>query len=483
MKRLIVSFFIFSSLVIAGQDRVPEGKIFFPDHSPFGVQVHTHLNGKDLKAIGVKWGRMQFDWSGAEFKERGKYDFTVYDKVVADYLSNGINILGILAYHEGNPLYPQPKDDFDSVVKGYAGFSQACARHYKGKVKFWELGNEPETCSVGGFYAKPENYTLIARAAAKAIREVDTEVKVGALSVAWMDRGFISKSFELGLLKDRTIDAVTFHGYHRANLLPESGLKEDVSWLRNLIRQYAPAGQKIMVVDSERGYCLMDFLAPKPWDGWRNMVYTESEQAAYLARHFLEEMALGIEVIVWYKDMNGEHGYSLYEGLSDSRLRPMGVVYRNLSSLFDTNPKQMINRQYPVTLVDLPDQTCDPNSFMKVKSYLRTYLKKQTLIIALWNPVEAFDGKILQSRQRIGGDYYEAWRAVSPEDKVEIPVQIRIGNLLKDEIKKVFVYNLLATEEKKLQTPVKMNFSGNAGTTETIKVGPMPAVIVIELKK
>jgi hypothetical protein len=301
-----------------------------------------------------------------------------------------------------------------------------------------------------------------------------------------MDYGFIISSFELGLLKEGTIDVVTFHGYHRANLLPESGLKKDVEWLRSQIRKYAPPGKQVIVVDSERGYCLVPFLSSKSWDSWRNMVYTESEQAAYLARHYLEEMSLGIEVSIWFKDMNESTGYSLYEGLSGSRLRSMGVVFRNLAALFDTNPKQMVNSDYPVTLVDLPDNFPDPNSMVEQKIFVRTYVEngksKKRLIIALWNPIEAFDGKILESRKRIGDSYYESWRAISPEDKVEFPIPVRIGGLAKGQVAECYRYDLLSQDQKARKTPIQMNFKEGAAVTETLKVTPMPTLIVVEIQ-
>ena len=469
---------------------VPDGAIFFPGEPSFGVNVHTTGNGKELAAIGARWVRLDFSWAGIEDVERGKYAFEGYDKTVEHYRSHGINVLGLLAWHYYcGKFYPEPKsdEDFATAVQGFADFSRACAEHFKGKVKVWELGNEPECFPKGGVN-NPERYTKLARAAAKAIREADPDVVVGACSCAWMDRGFLSKCLEAGLLKDGAINAVTFHGYHRANLMPESGLAEDVGWLRNEIRKSAPPGKNVMVVDSERGYAQEAFLKPKHWASWRNIVYTESEQAAYLARHFLEEMFFGVEVSIWYKDMSGESNFSLYEGGPGSRIRPMGYVMKNLALLFDLNPKQMVNDAYTVTLVDLPDDLSDPNVVVPVRSFLRRYAKdekdkpRERLIIALWNPVEAFDGRILQSRQRIGESYYEAWRAISPEDKVELPVQVTIAGLTKDRVANSCVYNLLATEENKRDTAVKLEFGENSATSETIKVGPTPTVIVVDLK-
>jgi hypothetical protein len=474
--------------VVWGQKSVPEKTIFFPDQPSFGTTVHAFMNGKQLKAIGIKWIRLDVNWAGVESKERGKYDFSQWDPIIEDYLANDMNLMFLLPFHYHSPVYPQPKDDLDTVVKGFAAFSKACAERYKGKVKIWEIGNEPEGFNVGGVYNQPANYVKIAKATAKAIREVDQDSHIGVLSVAWMDRPFISKCFELGLLKDGTIDMITFHGYHRTNIQPESGLKADVTWLRGEVRRNSPPNKKIIVVDSERGYAVEEFLKPKHWSIWRNVLYSETQQAAYLARHYLEEISLGIEVSFWYKDMNGETGFSFYEAGPDSRLRPMAYVLKNMAKLFDTNPKQMINSQYKVMLTDLPDDIPDPNASLNLKTYFRSYLKDNKsgpnkLIIALWNPVEAFDGKILHSRQQIGENFYEAWRAISPEDKVELPTQVQVSNLPKDRVEKCYLYDLTTTDDSKLQTPLKLEFKGNEAISDIIKVGPTPKIIVIELKK
>lgn len=466
---------------------VPEGTIRFPGKPCFGLSIHHTDNAKELQALGVSWVRVDLSWAGTEIQKRGQYDFTHFDRVVKEYTSRGMNILGLLTWHYYcDALYPKPESDadFDVAVEGFAKFAAACAERYKGKVAIWEICNEPEVFSVGNVN-QPGRYTKLARATAKAIRAVDPNVTVAALSVAWMDRDFIERCMKLGLLQDGTIDAVTYHGYHRATLLPESGLADDIAWLRKQCGDNAPVGKTVIVIDSERGYEVTPFLSPKHWTGWRNQVYSESEQAAYLARHFLEEISLGIEVSCWYKDMGD--GYAFYEGLQGSRLRPMGYVYRNMAALFDTNPKQLINRDYDVHLVDLPDDISDPNSFLKVKSYLRTYVKDEKpngrkLIVALWNPVEAFDGKILHSRQRIGENYYEAWRAVSEQDKVNVPVRIKIGLVTAEMVSNAYVYDLSATDETKRRTPLKLEYADKQAVTDTLNIGPMPTVIVLELK-
>ncbi|RLB88341.1 MAG: hypothetical protein DRH10_07740, partial [Deltaproteobacteria bacterium] len=203
MKNGLFCLFVLCSLacpVFAGNT---DEKIFFPGEPSFGAQIFGNLNGKEMVAVGAKWARIDIVWSSIEKGEKGKYDFSHLDKQIAHYVDNGMNILGLLGYHYHCPLYSDPKEDMDAAIKGYADFARACVERYKGKVAIWELGNEPEVFSV---YKKPADYTRLARAAAKAVREVDKDVHVGVLSTAWMDRPFILSSLQEGLLSDGTVD-------------------------------------------------------------------------------------------------------------------------------------------------------------------------------------------------------------------------------------------------------------------------------------
>jgi hypothetical protein len=487
----LIGILVFLGISVNGQPngKVPEGTVFFPDQPSFGVVAHTNYNGAELKTLGIRWVRNGISWRDVEPKEKKKYDFSGYGKPINHFISHGMNLLTVLSLEGQSELYPKPTENLSAFIEGYAGYARACAHHFKGKVKIWELGNEPEVFTIGGVFNHPEHYTKIALTAAKAIREVDPDAHIAALSVGWLDRPFILRCLELGLLKEGTIDVVTFHGYHREGLMAEGKLKEDIAWLRQQVRTYGRPDRKVIVVDSERGYSLLPFLHPKAWDSWKNEVYSETEQAAYMIRHFLTEMSAGVEVSVWYKDMSGESGFSLYEGGPGSRLRPMGAALRNLAGLFDANPKQMINSRYRVSLVDLPDTLTDPNSVIKIRTFLKTCLKtsppgRETLLVALWNPVEAFDGKILHSRQRIGERYFEAWRSVSPQDKVEIPLQVTVHGLKAQRVQSVCTADLLSgPNEPVKKVPLGFKPSGSEVVTEKLNIGPVPTIIIFELKE
>jgi hypothetical protein len=192
---------------------------------------------------------------------------------------------------------------------------------------------------------------------------------------------------------------------------------------------------------------------------------------------------------VWYKDMRGEECFSLYYGTEEDPrgLRPMGHVYRNLAALFPENPKSLRNDRYTVSLTDPPDNISAPDGQVNVRTYLRSYLRqgqgKEQLIIALWYPVEAFDGKILDNRKRIGEHFYEAWRAISDDDQVAIPTQVRITGLEPSRVKQMTPYDLLATAtESASGAPLEFEANDNTILSPELTIGPMPTVLVLDVE-
>jgi hypothetical protein len=469
---------------VAAENEAVFGSPMFPDAGAFGVVVHTAYRAEGLKSIGVQWVRLNLRWRNIEKGERGNYEWEATDKLLNYYLDHDFHVMAILTMEHLCPLYTDDKENQEVVIDAIADWTGAVAERYKGRGILWEIGNEPECFPMDGYWNQPKTYTTMARRVATAIKQADPHAKTAALSVAWFDRGFIVNSLDAGLLEDGTIDVLTYHGYHRRDVMPESRLAEDVEWLRD-----QTSASPVILADSERGYAMVDFLEPKHWASWRNITYSESEQAAYCARHYLETIFLGVEIAVWYKDMRGESCYSLYYGTEEDTagLRPMGHVYRNLAALLPDNPKTMHNHRYTVSLTDPPDTISAPDGQLSVRTYLRTYLREDVhtrqLIIALWNPVEAFDGKILDNRKRIGEHYYEAWRAVSPDDIVEIPTQVRITGCAPGSVESVVPYDLLATStEAAMGEPLELVTEDGTSLTPELRVGPMPTVLVATIK-
>jgi Cellulase (glycosyl hydrolase family 5) len=458
-----------------------EKVVMFPAQTSIGVNIHTPLYGKEIRSLGAKWARWGVNWENTE-KVKSVYDFSKNDLIIDDFRKNDLKVLLGIDLYAYNSAYPAYDLENDKHLRELIKFTIALARRYKDKISVWEIGNEPNI-DPKQIYNQPEKYTAAARAIARAIREVDPKAHIAALSTAWMDRIFISQCLKLGLLKDGTIDILSFHGYHRQNIMPESGLAEDVRWLREMSVKYRPSNKEVIVIDSERGYAIQPFMSPKHWGSYRNIVYSEAEQAAYLARHYLEEMYIGIEVSIWYKDMWGEQKFSLFEGGSGSRIRPMGRVMQNLSKFLPFNPKEMVNSEFEVSTYS-PIKLSSKNNLIQTRTFVvKSKEKNQAakLIVALWNPIEAFNGKILQSRYVKGENYEEIWRDIKPKEQVKVPIRVLVKNLPPKRIKDTVIVNLLSENSTKASVPLKLLRDEKSLTTTTINVGPTPAIIIFDI--
>jgi hypothetical protein len=446
------------------------------DDGPFGVDVQTLFHGPALKTEGVQWAVIDLNWIATENGSKGHYDFSNCDKVVDYYSGLGFRQIYILEGESPNPLYAADPAHPDDVIDAMARWSGAVAAHYKGRHLTYELGNEPEVFPMGGFWSDPGIYTRMARASAKAIKSADPDAKIIVCATGWMDKGFISSCFQDGLLADGDVDYVAFHGYHRDNIMPESGLSRDITWLRDQISQAAP-GRNIQVVDTERGYGIVPFGTPKDILNWRNTVYTNDEQAAYLARHYLTEIRLQVPIIIWYKDMSGEVKRSLWPATeTDSTLRPCGYVYRNLAQLLPNAPSTEINGMAEVWF----NGKADSNG-VKFLTFLRKLTTgKYQVVVALWNPIEAFDGKILESRKQVGQTMVENWRPITPADPVNVPVTVEIKTDLNATAE---TFNLLAKTPEEMTAPIALHHDGHLLVTDTVSIGPMPTVILVNLRQ
>jgi hypothetical protein len=460
-----------------------ENKIFFPGKASFGSVIHTPLASKSMKSVGLQWARYVVSWNDIK-QNKGSYNFTKLDRVINDFNNNHLNIILVFNLYDMNLANLVRLTNESIIDENYNQFIKTLVQRYKGKINIWEIGNEPEG-DPNRILTNPQQYTLLARNIAKIITRIEPKAHIAALSTAWMDRPFITECLKNGLLADKTIDIISFHGYSRETILPESGLSSDVAWLRNMIAKHKPPEKDVIIIDSERGYAIQPFLSPKHQDSYRNIVYSEEEQAAYLARHYLEEIYLGIEVSIWYKDMWGEDSFSLFEQGPNSRVRPIGHVMTNLSKIFVENPKEIVNDHYPVTITSKHSKV---DSIQKENIVLRSYLIKKNkwgrsekLVIALWNPIEFFNERILESRTRKGDYFFESWKKQKNNSSFSFPVSIIASNIIKNKkIKKISMINLLEKEKPEVK---ELNFKINKDQLllSLFKINPSPTIIEIEI--
>lgn len=285
--RALTHFAMVLSLTpVAGLAAAPE--LLLPD-SPavpesLGVNIHfTDPRPGEMEMLaeaGCRWVRMDFAWGGTE-REKGQYDFSAYDRLLAALQPHGIRALFILDYsnrHYDDGLSPCS----DEGRAAFARWAAAAAGRFRGRGILWEMYNEP---NIGFWKPKPdaEQYVKLALAVGKAIRQAaDDELYIGP-ATSQIEMPFLEKCFQAGLLEYWS--AVSVHPYRQQ--APETAA-EEYARLRRLIAKYAPAGKRIPILSGEWGYSA----------AWQKM--DADKQGKMLPRQWLTNLANDVPVSIWY---------------------------------------------------------------------------------------------------------------------------------------------------------------------------------------
>jgi hypothetical protein len=148
------------------------------------TDLARELNG--YSQIGAGWIRFDLKWSAVE-ATRGTFNWTIYDRLVAEARNRGLSIIATLTY---SPSWARPagatSNKFAPVnAADYANFARAAVARYAPRgVKHYEIWNEPNLSVFWQPAPDPAKYTELLIAANRAMKSADASVQVlaGALS-------------------------------------------------------------------------------------------------------------------------------------------------------------------------------------------------------------------------------------------------------------------------------------------------------------
>ena len=308
--------------VLGNLPTIPSGRI---GHSALGIGLETldrdtfnpdvviPLLGK----AGVKYARCQTGWIKCE-KEKGVYDFGWLDHIADLLLEGGVEPWFSLSF--GNPLYTpneafaeqwrihENKADIPGWARGYVGevplyhgeeatqaflaYVRALVRHFLGRVRIFEVWNEPE-----GFWRKngekmvealgaeqaARDYVELVRLTAQVIREECPEAKVVSVT-ATAGTSYIRALGRAGL--GRYIDAHSFHSYTPYAQGPEWYLEQRTAHLRRCL---TIDGRTPDLIQGESGRAsgLSMIRSVRP---------SEYGQAKYIARRYFGDLSTGVKI-------------------------------------------------------------------------------------------------------------------------------------------------------------------------------------------
>ena len=302
----------------------------------FVLGVATHLTrtprpvDQSLDAIaqaGIMSLRDDADWSRVE-QQRGVLKIPAqWDEVIDGALKRGIQPLLILDY--GNKFYDgggKPKSE--ETIAPYIRYVEFLVRHYKGRVKRYEVWNEWDIGPGNASAASADTYLRLVQRVYSAVKQIDpeAEVIVGAITPVGIREGFLARLVDQGVLEHA--DAISLHPYIHCDRARQP--EDWARWMRKVgedLRQRA--GRPVPVYLTE--------MAWPAHDGPCGV--SEEVQAEHLTRMFLLAKSMPFIKGVWWYDLqndgpdprNREHNF----GLLDHELRPKPayLALQRISSL------------------------------------------------------------------------------------------------------------------------------------------------------
>jgi hypothetical protein len=193
---------------------------------------------------GVKWVRLYTTWTDIE-KEKGRYDWSVFDTIVDGLVAQGTNVL-ICSGCATHPLYEDfpaghnyPPVRTPAALDAYCAYVAAMARRYGDRVKHYEIWNEPNIDIFWRPRVSAEEYGLLVARAGAAIHAALPGAKVVVGSLAGVGRHSVD-DFAKGFLSyPGALEQSDIFSYHPYAPDPESA-SEYVRSLVDTVRTLRP---------------------------------------------------------------------------------------------------------------------------------------------------------------------------------------------------------------------------------------------------
>lgn len=235
--------------------------------------------------LGVKWIRIQSGWARTE-KVKGVYDFAWLDSIVDNLIRRGLQPWMCLCY--GNGLYTEqatkvfgavgcPPIHSEEEKRAWHNYVAAVTKHYKGRVEWYEVWNEPDGKWCWKHGPDGTEYGEFVKATAAAVKAGDADAKVIGGSTCLSGFEWLNDVLRTGA--GACMDALTYHAY-----------SPDEEWgalrarsIRALCHTYNP---KMKIIQGETGtQSRSDGAGALTGAAW-----TPLRQAKFMARHMVTDL-------------------------------------------------------------------------------------------------------------------------------------------------------------------------------------------------
>ncbi len=252
----------------------------------------------DINDLGLEWVRLSIDWLDWEevedAEEYSEYYVDSYqDRAVESLANKDIKIMYILLYWDESILsrLEEENENFsrfrtEDEIQRYLDYVRFIVSHFKGKIEYYEILNEPDTVFLGG-YVKPVDYMNLVKQVVPVIRQEDPEAKIVIPATADLEYFFNILNPDIMSL----VDAVSWHPmYGTSPKYDEEYYYDYPSIVQEIKNTTSSHGFRGEYIAEELVWRTPRNSAPQePW------IYSDTVAAKYTARGVV--MHLGMDIL------------------------------------------------------------------------------------------------------------------------------------------------------------------------------------------
>lgn len=210
------------------------------------------------------------------------------ERVLGVAEKNGYQVAGILQWSKKGGPFRFPAD----ALPEWKIYVADILRKTKGRVRHWEVWNEPPNFSES---KSPVDYARIVVAAFEAAKEADPTVQIG-LAAQSVNLNFLAQALDAGAAGH--FDYVTVHPYETLDLVGqgfEAQYMSIVPSIRKLLADKSPTRKDVPVWFTEVGEPVEKGVTPE-------------HQADTLVKAYVLSLAQGVHRIHWFEGIDGDSG-------------------------------------------------------------------------------------------------------------------------------------------------------------------------------
>lgn len=134
-----------------------------------------------IRSTGANWVREEFTASDLHQRSNAPYHFARYDRVINRERANGLQVLGLLDYNNtfnGQDHTWMGHSHMRRLIRDFDRFVLATVRHYRGRISYWQIWNEPDLTEFWHPFPNAGDYARLLSSAYQTVKRADPKAQV-----------------------------------------------------------------------------------------------------------------------------------------------------------------------------------------------------------------------------------------------------------------------------------------------------------------